>query len=91
MENFRPITVIYNFAKALELALFQRIHNHIKDGLMKNRSTISNVFCITQFIYNTLDNHAHVDVIFRFSSVPFVATGGATGIDPRTSVLQHIY
>lgn len=78
IENFRPITIINNFSKALEIALHLPIYNHVRNmvtenqhGFMKKRSTTTNLFCITQFIANSLDNHSQVDVIYTDLSKAF--------------------
>lgn len=37
-------------------------------GFVKNKSTTSNLFCITEFISAALDNHFQVDVIYTHFS-----------------------
>lgn len=78
VENYRPITIICNFPKVLEIILHNSLYNHVKNtidehqhGFMKGRSTSTNLVCISQFIANTLDNHSQVDVIYTDLSKAF--------------------
>lgn len=78
VENFRPITIICNFGKVFEIAihnfLFLHVQKHItihQHGFMKQRSTVTNLFCITQYIANNLDKNIQVDAIYTDLSKAF--------------------
>ncbi|XP_031349756.1 uncharacterized protein LOC116175664 [Photinus pyralis] len=71
--NYRPISILSNFAKILETILYSRIYPQIRNyispdqhGFMENRSTISNLSCFTQFASKVLDNQGQVDVIYIY-------------------------
>lgn len=71
IQNFRPISVICNFCKVLETLLHDRIYHSIntkisihQHGFMKGRSTTTNLFCVTQYISESLDKHSQTDVIY---------------------------
>lgn len=78
IENFRPITIINNFSKVFELTLYEPtfiyMRNRITEyqhGFMKGRSTITNLFCLTQYISDSADANSQVDVIFTDFSKAF--------------------
>ena len=78
VENYRAITIICNFAKVLEIALHDILYPHVQGqisihqhGFMRNRSTTTNLFCITQFIAQNLDMNVQVDVIYTDFSKAF--------------------
>lgn len=78
VENYRPITIICNFAKVLEIALHDILYRHVQGqisphqhGFMRNRSTTTNLFCITQFVAQHLDMNVQVDVIYTDFSKAF--------------------
>ena len=71
ITNYRPIAILCNFGKLLEIIIYEHIYCEIKShispyqhGFMEKRSTISNLTCITQFISDTLDSQGQVDVIY---------------------------
>lgn len=78
IENYRPISLVNNFSKVFEQLLFDRIsaffqlqivdHQH---GFMKGRSTVTNLFCFTQFVSTTLDERAQCDTIYTDFSKAF--------------------
>ena len=71
LTNYRPITIICNFAKILEIILHSMIYNHVsglisceQHGFMKGRSTVTNLVCKSQFISEKLDQQSQVDIIY---------------------------
>lgn len=71
IENYRPISILCNFAKVLEILLYAQIYPRVKPfispqqyGFLEKRSTISNLAIINQFISDSLDNRGQVDVIY---------------------------
>lgn len=78
ITNYRPITIINNFSKAFELALYQEFYVHVNEqicanqhGFVAGRSTVSNLVCVTQFISEVLDDNGQVDVIYTDFSKAF--------------------
>lgn len=69
--NYRPITIICNFAKLFELTLHNLIFPQIKNlfsihehGFIRGRSTSTNLMCITEYLSNVLDSGGQADVIY---------------------------
>lgn len=69
--NYRPISVLSVPAKLFEYIMFQVIHRSVcsqisihQHGFMRNRSTVSNLSNITQFISDSLNSRTQVDVIY---------------------------
>lgn len=78
VENYRPITIICNFAKVFEISLYDGIYNNIRGqissyqhGFVKSRSTVTNLFSVTQFISEAIDAGKQVDVIYTDFSKAF--------------------
>lgn len=78
IANFRAISIICNFCKIFEILLhgsiYPKISNQIsvhQHGFMKQRSTITNLFCITQYISESIDLQASTDVIYTDFSKAF--------------------
>lgn len=78
IENYRQITIICNFAKVFEIALHNVLYPHIEGqisvhqhGFVKNRSTVSNLFCITQYVAQYMDLNGQVDVLYTDFSKAF--------------------
>lgn len=78
VQNYRPITLLCNFAKAFEISLYNRIYPHFKNiispdqhGFMEKRSTNTNLICMTQFLSNVLDVQGQVDVVYTDFSKAF--------------------
>ena len=78
IKNYRPITIINNFSKAFEFALYEELHIHIdaqicsnQHGFVAGRLTISNLVCVTQFISEMLGGNGQVDVIYTDFSKAF--------------------
>lgn len=76
--NYRPITIICNFAKGFEMFLHSFIYENIQGqlnihqhGFVRGRSTITNLFCVTQYISNIVDAGGQVDVIYTDISKAF--------------------
>lgn len=78
IENYRPITIICNFAKVFEIALHRDVYAHVQGqitpmqhGFMCGRSTTTNLFCITQYIAQNVDMNLQVDVLYLDFSKAF--------------------
>lgn len=77
-ENYRPITIICNFAKVFEFtlntALSRHVHGQIvinQHGFVPGRSTETNLTCVTQFVSEKLDDSKQVDIIYTDFSKAF--------------------
>lgn len=71
MTNYRPISILCNFAKLLEISLYGYIYPAVKNlisphqhGFMESRSTITNLAVFSQYVASALDNHGQIDVIY---------------------------
>lgn len=71
ITNYRPVAILSNVAKIFESIVYKHIYNSViqkisrfQHGFMKNRSTVSNLSNITQYISESLDNKCQVDVIY---------------------------
>ncbi|KYB24594.1 hypothetical protein TcasGA2_TC030943 [Tribolium castaneum] len=71
IENYRPISILCNFSKIFESILYSYIYKSVKNlisphqhGFMENRSTITNLATLTQFISEALNRRSQVDVIY---------------------------
>ncbi len=78
VTNYRPITIINNFAKIFEIALHSRMYRHVfthlssaQHGFVKGRSTTTNLLLKTQFIADCLDERGQVDCIYTDYSKAF--------------------
>lgn len=78
IENYRPISILSNFAKVFEMSLYTCIYPHIKHqlspyqhGFMENRSTTSNLLSFTQYVVDVLDQQGQVDVVYTDFSKAF--------------------
>lgn len=76
--NHRPITIICNFSKVFEMLLHRNIYENTRGlisnyqhGFMQGRSTTTNLFCITQYISESVDSGGQVDVIYTDFSKAF--------------------
>ncbi|KAJ8934214.1 hypothetical protein NQ318_021639 [Aromia moschata] len=71
ITNYRPIAILCNFGKLLEIIIYDNIYSSIKciispsqHGFLQEKSTTTNLVCITQYIAEALDCHGQVDVIY---------------------------
>lgn len=71
VSNYRPISILCNFSKALESILHDHIYNSIKHllspsqhGFIQKRSTVTNLACFTQYVAEAMDDQGQVDVIY---------------------------
>lgn len=78
ISNYRPIAILDNLCKVLEFCLHNPMMNHVKTnisesqhGFIPGRSTTTNLFVVTQFISDQLDNSSQVDVIYTDFSRAF--------------------
>lgn len=76
--NYRGISILPNFAKVFEAAVYATIYSGVKNsisnhqhGFMEKRSTSTNLACLTQFITESLDNRGQVDVVYTDFSKAF--------------------
>ena len=76
--NFRPISIICYFCKALEILLHEFIYHNISNklsvfqhGFMKGRSTTTNIICVTQFIAESFNMQSQTDMIYTDFSKAF--------------------
>ena len=79
--NYRPVVIICNFAKCFEMLLFNDASSHCKHliteaqhDFVKSRSTTANLFCMTEFLTDTIDEVFQADVIYTDFSKPFDRT-----------------
>src|SRR5699024_8206088 len=78
ITNYRPITIMSNFAKIFEITIYPLIFHHVKNnialcqhGFFSGRSTSTNLMCITQFISEVMDRQGQVDVVYADFSKAF--------------------
>lgn len=78
ISNYRPISILNNFSKIIEICLYNYIMNHIKHeiideqhGFIINKSTVTNLITLTNFINEAFDEHCQVDVIYTDFSKAF--------------------
>lgn len=71
ISNYRPISLINNFSKGLEIIIYNRLNNHLKNtlslnqhGFVKGRSTVTNLVTLTHNIREELDNRGQMDVVY---------------------------
>lgn len=71
IENYRPIVVLCNFGKLIEMIIAQILSHHIDPQIMEyqptfitGRSTITNLVNVTQYAAETLGDSSQVDVIY---------------------------
>ncbi|XP_063902404.1 uncharacterized protein LOC135139824, partial [Zophobas morio] len=78
IENYRPISLLNNFAKIFESLLhdtiYYQIKHHLSDaqhGFVQGRSTVTNLMTISQDLASNLDNGYHTDVVYTDFSKAF--------------------
>lgn len=78
VSNYRPVSVLNNFAKVFEMSLYARIFPLVKDtitevqhGFFEGRSTTTNLTYFTQFVSQALDSNSQVDVVYTDFSKAF--------------------
>ncbi|CAH1975592.1 unnamed protein product, partial [Acanthoscelides obtectus] len=78
VSNFRPISILCNFSKALEILIYNRLYHHVsrkicvqQHGFMKGRSTVSNLMNFTQTIAENIDRGLQTDVVYTDFSKAF--------------------
>lgn len=71
VKNYRPISIITNFAKIFERSIANHINHSMlpiiadeQHGCINNRSTSTNLICITEYINQTIANGHQLDVIY---------------------------
>lgn len=78
LENYRPISLLCNFAKIYEQILFECVSSAVRPylsplqhGFIPGRSTITNLATISQYLSEHLDNRGQVDVVYTDLSRAF--------------------
>jgi hypothetical protein len=78
IENYRPISIINNFAKIFESLIFDQLYFALsklispsQHGFMRGRSTTTNLFCATQLISDSIDKGFQTDVVYLDFSKAF--------------------
>lgn len=69
--NYRPISILSNFAKVFESYIYSCLYSNVKSlissnqhGFYRGRSTVTNLVSLTQFISQELDARGQVDVVY---------------------------
>ena len=78
IKNYRPISIISNFAKLFEKILYSNILSNVKSyisdsqhGFLPKRSTVTNLSCISQCKSEAIVSKGQVDVIYTDFSYAF--------------------
>jgi hypothetical protein len=78
ISNYRPISILNNFAKVFERILCFRLRNHItsfmsdaQHGFLRGRSTVTNLLEFTDRVINVLDSGGRVDAVYTDFSKAF--------------------
>lgn len=78
LSNYRPISIISNFAKLYEKVLYRDIYSCTRSsistsqhGFLPGRSTVTNLATLSQVVGETLDKRGRVDVIYTDLSKAF--------------------
>lgn len=78
ISNFRPISIICNFAKVFEKILHNKLSNHVSSlltpnqhGFIAQRSTVTNLANIVQYIAEGIDERIQTDVVYTDFSKAF--------------------
>lgn len=78
LANYRPVSILSNFAKVFEHFIYSDILRNIQQrlspfqhGFLSGRSTVTNLVTITQFISEQLDKKKQVDVVYTDLSSAF--------------------
>lgn len=94
ITNYRPICLNSNFAKVFDHILSRVITEHVKDfivieqhGFSTGKSTQTNLFVFTNFVYNCIESGSSVDCIFTDLRKAF----DRVSIDRLLFKLQNLY
>lgn len=78
ITNYRPISILNNFAKIFEMSVYEYLYSQLKSviathqhGFIERRSTISNLAEKTEFIANVINEQGQVDVVYTDFSKAF--------------------
>lgn len=78
ISNYRPISILPNFAKVFEMTLYTNIYPYIQQklspfqhGFMEHRSTVSNLLSFSDYVSSALDKQVQVDVVYTDFSKAF--------------------
>lgn len=71
VTNYRPISLLSNFAKVFETLLYKQLFSSLKcyispqqHGFVEKRSTITNLACFSQYVSDSIDSRGQVDTIY---------------------------
>nr|CAH7718732.1 unnamed protein product [Callosobruchus chinensis] len=71
IKNYRPISILSNFAKLLEIVMYNRIYTAVhrslspfQHGFLAQRSTVTNLITFTQKAIDCVDRQGQLDVIY---------------------------
>lgn len=78
LNNYRPISLVSNFAKIFDAVLYEQIYPLVKKhispfqhGFMEKKSTVTNLACFSQSVSEILDSRGQVDVVYTDISKAF--------------------
>ena len=78
IKNYRPISLLCNFAKIFETILYKHIYSRVspfinscQHGFVQKRSTVTNLGCFAQYVSEIIDNRGQVDSIYMDISKAF--------------------
>lgn len=78
IENYRPITILNNFAKVFETVIYGQLYSRVQEcivvnqhGFIPGRSTVTNLVQFTQFVSEKLDANTQVDTVYTDFSKAF--------------------
>lgn len=76
--NYRPISVLCNFAKVFEISVYSYVFPLVRNliapeqhGFYANRSVSTNLVCFTQYLSGVLDSRGQIDVVYTDFSKAF--------------------
>lgn len=71
VSNYRPVSILNNFAKIFERIIYDRLSSHFKGiihddqhGFLVGRSTISNLCCFSSVVSDALMDGRQVDTVY---------------------------
>lgn len=78
IENYRPVSILSNIAKAFERCIHNKLFFKIKNlitpsqhGFFPGRSTVTNLTCFLEYTYNSIDEGYQVDAVYTDFSKAF--------------------
>lgn len=78
LKNYRPVSIIDNFAKVFEMSVYAKVFPLIKNsinqaqhGFVQGRSTVTNLATFSQYCSDIVDKGGQVDVVYTDFSRAF--------------------